>query len=46
MMGLFIGPVLLPVSWRLFAVCGWQVPPPTDQPEEILEESWRNRETE
>ena len=38
MIGLFIGPVLLAVSWRLFAAWVEEVPPPTDQPEEILEE--------
>ena len=38
MIGLFIGPVLLAVSWRLFAAWVEEVPPPTDQPEEVLEE--------
>lgn len=38
MIGLFIGPVLLAVSRRLFAAWVEEVPPPTDQPEEILEE--------
>ncbi|STL69708.1 putative inner membrane protein [Escherichia coli] len=46
MIGLFIGPVLLAVSWRLFAAWVEEVPPPTDQPEEIPRRTWRNRETE
>ncbi len=37
MIGLFIGPVLLAVS-ASFAAWVEEVPPPTDQPEEILEE--------
>ncbi len=38
MIGLFIGPVLLAVSWRTLHVVE-EVPPPTDQPEEIVEEA-------
>lgn len=38
MIGLFIGPVLLAVSSASFAAWVEEVPPPTDQPEEILEE--------
>ncbi|MGG8925050.1 AI-2E family transporter YdiK, partial [Escherichia coli] len=38
MIGLFIGQVLLAASWRLFAAWVEEVPPPTDHPEEILEE--------
>ncbi len=37
MIGLFIGPVLLAVS-ASFAAWVEEVPPPTDQPEEVLEE--------
>ncbi|MFG6657326.1 AI-2E family transporter YdiK [Scandinavium sp. M-37] len=38
MIGLFIGPVLLAVSWRLFDAWVHEVPPPSDDPEEVLEE--------
>jgi len=38
MIGLFIGPVLLAVSWRLFDAWVREVPPPSDDPEEVLEE--------
>lgn len=38
MIGLFIGPVLLAVTWRLFSAWVHEAPPPTDEPEEILEE--------
>ncbi|ADO48365.1 AI-2E family transporter YdiK [[Enterobacter] lignolyticus] len=38
MIGLFIGPVLLAVTWRLFDTWMREVPPPSDNPEEVLEE--------
>ncbi|MEJ5070976.1 AI-2E family transporter YdiK [Enterobacter ludwigii] len=38
MIGLFIGPVLLAVSWRLFDAWVREVPPPSDDAEEVLEE--------
>ncbi|ELL59230.1 putative inner membrane protein, partial [Salmonella enterica subsp. enterica serovar Enteritidis str. 22704] len=38
MIGLFIGPVLLAVTWRLFSAWVHEVPAPTNEPEEILEE--------
>jgi predicted PurR-regulated permease PerM len=38
MIGLFIGPVLLAVSWRLFDAWVREVPPPSDDQEEVLEE--------
>jgi len=38
MIGLFIGPVLLAVSWRLFDAWVREVPPPSNDPEEVLEE--------
>ncbi|SNY74722.1 AI-2E family transporter YdiK [Enterobacter sp. CC120223-11] len=38
MIGLFIGPVLLAVSWRLFDAWVREVPPPSSDPEEVLEE--------
>ncbi len=38
MIGLFIGPVLLAVTWRLFAAWVDEVPPPVNDPDEILEE--------
>lgn len=38
MIGLFIGPVLLAVSWRLFSAWVNEAPVPTSEPEEILEE--------
>lgn len=38
MIGLFIGPVLLAVSWRLFSAWVNEVPPPGDDPQEIQEE--------
>ncbi|WP_312625731.1 AI-2E family transporter YdiK [Scandinavium sp.] len=38
MIGLFIGPVLLAVSWRLFDAWVREVSPPSNDPEEVLEE--------
>lgn len=38
MIGLFIGPVLLAVSWRLFSAWVHETPPPSEEAEEILEE--------
>lgn len=38
MIGLFIGPVLLAVTWRLFSAWVHEAPSPTDEPEQILEE--------
>jgi predicted PurR-regulated permease PerM len=38
MIGLFIGPVLLAVTWRLFDTWMREVPPPSDNPDEVLEE--------
>ncbi|EPK7357999.1 AI-2E family transporter YdiK [Kluyvera intermedia] len=38
MIGLFIGPVLLAVSWRLFDAWLHEVPPPSSDPEQVLEE--------
>lgn len=38
MIGLFIGPVLLAVSWRLFSAWVSEAPAPTSKPEELLEE--------
>lgn len=38
MIGLFIGPVLLAVSWRLFSAWVNEAPVPTSEPEELLEE--------
>lgn len=38
MIGLFIGPVLLAVTRRLFSAWVHEVPAPTNEPEEILEE--------
>lgn len=38
MIGLFIGPVLLAVSWRLFDAWVREVPPPSNDQEEVLEE--------
>lgn len=38
MIGLFIGPVLLAVSWRLFDAWVREVPPPSNDAEEVLEE--------
>jgi predicted PurR-regulated permease PerM len=38
MIGLFIGPVLLAVSWRLFDAWVREVPPPSNDPEEVLGE--------
>ncbi|HEM7983253.1 TPA: AI-2E family transporter, partial [Citrobacter koseri] len=38
MIGLFIGPVLLAVSWRLFSAWVHEVPAPGNDPDELLEE--------
>ncbi|RBP14942.1 AI-2E family transporter YdiK [Pseudocitrobacter faecalis] len=38
MIGLFIGPVVLAVSWRLFDAWMHEVPPPTTDPDQVLEE--------
>lgn len=38
MIGLFIGPVVLAVSWRLFDAWMHEVPPPTTDPDRVLEE--------
>ncbi|MEX3021003.1 AI-2E family transporter YdiK [Kluyvera sp. STS39-E] len=38
MIGLFIGPVLLAVSWRLFDAWLHEVPPPSSDPDQVLEE--------
>jgi len=38
MIGLFIGPVVLAVSYRLLAVWVHEVPPPTDDPTIVVEE--------
>jgi len=38
MIGLFIGPVLLAVSWRLFDAWVREVPPPSHDPDAVLEE--------
>ncbi|MBB1201117.1 AI-2E family transporter YdiK [Enterobacteriaceae bacterium 89] len=38
MIGLFIGPVLLAVSWRLFDAWVREVPPPSQDPDAVLEE--------
>lgn len=38
MIGLFIGPVLLAVSWRLFDAWLHEVPPPSTDPDDVLEE--------
>lgn len=38
MIGLFIGPVLLAVSWRLFDAWVKEVPAPHDAPQNVLEE--------
>ena len=38
MIGLFIGPVLLAVSWRLFDAWLHEVPPPSRDPDQVLEE--------
>ncbi|TGD45773.1 hypothetical protein C9F10_07975, partial [Salmonella enterica subsp. enterica serovar Poona] len=38
MIGLFIGPVLLAVTWRMFSAWVAELPAPTNEPEEILEE--------
>lgn len=38
MIGLFIGPVLLAVTWRLFDTWMREVPPPSDNHDEVLEE--------
>ena len=39
MIGLFIGPVVLAVSWRLFDAWVKEVPPPGSSPSEVLEET-------
>lgn len=38
MIGLFIGPVLLAVSWRLYDAWVHEVPPPPKDPEQVLAE--------
>ncbi|MCW7831575.1 AI-2E family transporter, partial [Klebsiella pneumoniae] len=38
MIGLFIGPVLLAVSWRLYDAWVHEVPPPPKDPDVVLEE--------
>ena len=38
MIGLFIGPVLLAVSWRLFDAWLQEVPPPPKDPDQVLAE--------
>ena len=38
MIGLFIGPVVLAVSWRLFDAWVHEVPPPSTDPDKVLEE--------
>lgn len=38
MIGLFIGPVLLAVSWRLYDARVHEVPPPPKAPDVVLEE--------
>ncbi|MFW0767817.1 AI-2E family transporter YdiK [Trabulsiella odontotermitis] len=38
MIGLFIGPVLLAVSWRLYDAWVHEVPPPPDNPDQVLAE--------
>ena len=38
MIGLFIGPVLLAVTWRLFSAWVHEIPPPGTDPDVILSE--------
>ncbi len=38
MIGLFIGPVVLAVSYRLVSVWMHEVPPPDDDPVDVVEE--------
>lgn len=38
MIGLFIGPVLLAVTWRLFDAWVREIPPPSEDQDEVLEE--------
>ncbi|MEA1065128.1 AI-2E family transporter YdiK [Erwinia sp. HR93] len=38
MIGLFIGPVVLAVSWRIYSVWVHEIPTPTETPEEAVEQ--------